>query len=65
VDRILRTTRFGPHRVDLAEHADDDGTAAYRVLVDGMVVTDPPLDTIPSFEDMVRIYARSGDDATR
>jgi len=35
------------------------------VLVDDMVVTDPPLDTIPRFEDMVRIYARSRDDSLR
>ncbi len=64
-DRILQTYRFGPHRVDLAERADDDGTAAYHVLVDGMVVTDPPLDTIPRFEDMVRIYAQFRDDIRR
>jgi hypothetical protein len=65
VDRILQRYRFGPHRVDLAEDADDDGTAVHRVLVDAMMVTDPPLDTVPRFEDMVRIYARSQDDSRR
>lgn len=65
MDRILQTYRFGPHRLELAEHADDDGTTAYRVLVDDMVVTDPPLDSIPRFADMVRIYARSRDDSQR
>lgn len=63
--RILQTYRFGPHQVELAEHAEDDGTAVYCVLVDDVVVTDPPLDSIPRFEDMVRIYARSRDDSRR
>ena len=65
MDRILQTYRFGPHRVDLAEHADDDGTAVYQVVVDDIVVTDPPLDTIPRFEDIVRVYARSRGDSRR
>ncbi len=59
MDRILQTHRFGPHRIDLVERADDDGATAYCVLVDGAVVTDPPLETIPGLEEIVRIYARS------
>ena len=59
MDRILQTRRFGTHRVDLLERAEDDGATTYRVLVDDVMVTDPPLDSIPGFEDIVRIYARS------
>ncbi|MGE5135805.1 MAG: hypothetical protein ACM32E_23205 [Gemmatimonadota bacterium] len=59
MDTILQTLRFGAHRVDVLQRADDDGVTTYRVLVDGMVVTDPPLDSIPGDEDIVRIYARS------
>lgn len=58
MDRILQTHRFGPHRVDVVEHADDEG-ASYVVAVDGAVVTDPPLEAPPGPEDVVRIYARS------
>lgn len=65
MDRILQTHRFGPHRVDLLERADDDGATAYWVLVDNVVVTDPPLESIPAPEDIVRIYARSQQAASR
>jgi hypothetical protein len=58
VERILETHRFGPHRVDVLEHADDEGTS-YVVAVDGAVITDPPLEVPPRPEDVVRIYARS------
>ena len=65
MDRILQTHRFGPHRVDLLERADDDGATAYCVLVDDVVVTDPPLESIPAPEDIGRIYARSQQAASR
>jgi hypothetical protein len=65
MDRILQTYQFGLHRVELTEHADDDGTAIYQVLVDHKVITDPPLERIPRFADLVRIYARSRDDSQR
>ncbi len=58
MERILETHRFGPHRVDILEHAGDEGTT-YVVVVDGAVVTDTPLPVPPRFEDVVRIYARS------
>jgi len=59
LDRIIQTRRFGAHRVGLLESIEDDGAATYSVLVDDVVVTDPPLDRMPGFEDLVRIYARS------
>lgn len=58
MEKILESYRFGPHRVDVLEHADDEGTS-YVVLVDDAVVTDPPLAVPPKLEDVVRIYARS------
>ena len=58
VERILETHHFGPHRVDILEHAGDEGTT-YVVLVDGAVVTDAPLQAPPRFEDVVRIFAQS------
>lgn len=57
MDRVLESHRFGPHRVDVLEHADDEGTS-YVVLVDGAIVTDPPLGVPPRLEDVVRIYAQ-------
>lgn len=58
MERILETHQFGPHRADVLELADDE-SSAYVVLVDGAVVTDVPLPAPPSFEELVRIYARS------
>ena len=58
MERILETHDFGPHRVDILERADDEGTS-YVVLIDDVIVTDPPLPTPPGLEDVVRIYARS------
>ena len=57
MDRILSTYRFGPHRVDVVEAADDEGIAAYYVLVDQMVTPESPLLTPPRFEEVVRLYA--------
>lgn len=62
MERILETHRFGPHRVDVLERADDEGTRNV-VLVDDAVVTDPPLEVPPTTEDIVRIYARSREQA--
>lgn len=56
--KVVRTHRFGTHRVDVLEQFDDEGTS-YLVLVDHVVVTDPPLEAPPGFEDVVRIYASS------
>ncbi len=58
MDRIVESHGFGPHRVDILERADDEGTT-YVVLVDDVIVTDPPLSACPRFEDVVRIYAES------
>lgn len=58
MEKILESHQFGPHRVDVLERADDEGNA-YVVVVDGAVVTDPPLETPPSLEDVVRVYAES------
>jgi hypothetical protein len=58
VERILQTHRFGPHRVDVVEHAGEEGTT-YVVLVDGAIITDPPLEAPPRLEDVVRIYTES------
>jgi hypothetical protein len=59
MERIIQTYRFGPHRVDVVEAADDDGVAGYLVLVDDVVVTDPPLATMPDLELIVHVYADS------
>jgi len=58
VEKILQTHRFGPHRVDVLEQAGDEGTT-YVVVVDGAIITDPPLEVPPRLEDVVRIYAQS------
>jgi hypothetical protein len=62
MERILETRHFGPHRVEVLERADDEGTS-YVVLVDNAIVTDPPLEVPPTLEDVVRIYARSQEQA--
>lgn len=58
MNKVLETRRFGPHRVDVLEQVDDEATS-YIVVVDGAVVTDPPLEVPPTPEDVVRLYARS------
>ena len=57
MDRIVESHQFGPHRVDVMECVDDDGTL-YRVLADDVMVTAEPLESRPRFEEVVRIYAR-------
>lgn len=56
--RIMERHRFGPHEVLLVELDEDDGTM-YSVLVDGLPAEDQPLDTPPTFEQIVRLYDRS------
>jgi hypothetical protein len=58
VERIVETHQFGPHRVAVLEHVEDEGIS-YSVLVDDRRITDPPLEYPPRFEDVVRIYAQS------
>ena len=58
MERILETHDFGPHRVEVLERADDEETT-YLVLVDDVIITDPPLPARPRFDDVVRIYATS------
>lgn len=57
MERVLETYHFGRHKVDVLEHAGDDGTT-YSILVDNLVVTESPLAVPPRFEDVVRIYDR-------
>ena len=58
MDRILETHHFGPHRVDVVEFPDDEAAGLVVIAVDGVVVTDPPLDQPPTQDEVVRIYAR-------
>lgn len=46
MERRVQTHDFGSHRVEVVERVDDDGTTSI-VLVDGAVVTDPPLQAVP------------------
>jgi hypothetical protein len=55
MERILETHRFGPHEVAVLEHAGDD-EATYSILVDNISATETPLQSAPTFEDVVRIY---------
>jgi hypothetical protein len=57
MDRIIETRRFGPHRVDVVEFPDDEGSGLVVVAVDGVVVTEPPLEGRPTLDEVVRIYA--------
>jgi hypothetical protein len=63
VERILETYRFGPHRVVVLEHIEDDGIT-YSIVVDDVTVTDLPLQSAPQLEDVVRIYAQSQESGT-
>lgn len=56
MERILATHHFGPHVVSVVEHVEDEGLS-YSVLVDGLAVGVPAA-APPSFEDVVRGYAR-------
>ena len=56
MQRMLQTHTFGAHTVAVLEQLEDDGVS-YLVLVDGHPISDP-LPGPPSFEDVVRLYAR-------
>lgn len=58
MERVLESFDFGPHRVDVVEMPDDEGGAYSVVLADGIVLSESPLASMPSFEDVVRIYSR-------
>jgi hypothetical protein len=58
MERILETHKFGPHQVAVLEHAEDDETT-YSILVDSITATEAPLQSAPSFEDVVRIYTHA------
>lgn len=62
MDRIIETHTFGPHSVAVVEDVEDEGVG-YLVLVDGQPVTEA-LPVPPTFEELVRIYARSEAEAT-
>ena len=57
MDRVLESHQLGPHRVDVVDYPDDEGGSLVAVLIDGVVVTDPPLDRLPTAEELMRIYA--------
>jgi hypothetical protein len=57
VERVLESHGFGPHRVDVVDCPDDEGEGYLLVLVDGVVITEPPLSSRPSFDEVVRLYA--------
>jgi hypothetical protein len=57
MERILQSHQLGPHRVDIVEFLDDDGQEFVVVVIDGAVVTDPPLTAVPDADDVMHIYA--------
>jgi len=57
MDRVLQSHHLGPHRVDVVQYPDDEGGGYVVVVIDGAVVTEPPLERIPSVEELMRIYA--------
>ncbi|MCU0301580.1 MAG: hypothetical protein MUF35_08245 [Candidatus Nanopelagicales bacterium] len=57
MDRVLQTHTFGPHRVDVVEYPDDEGGGMVAVLIDDVMVTDPPLPGVPTMDDLMHIYA--------
>jgi hypothetical protein len=57
MDRVLQSHQIGPHRVDVMDYPDDEGGALVVVAIDGAVVTDPPLEAVPSADEIMRIYA--------
>jgi hypothetical protein len=57
MDRVLQSHHLGPHRVDVVQYPDDEGGGYVVIVIDGAVVTEPPLERIPSVEELMRIYA--------
>ncbi|MCU0266018.1 MAG: hypothetical protein MUC45_07865 [Actinomycetia bacterium] len=56
--RVLESHLFGPHRVDVVENLVDEGGSYVVVVIDGAQVTDPPLTSPPTFDELVHLYAR-------
>jgi hypothetical protein len=44
--------------VDVVECPDDEGGGYVLVLVDDAVITEPPLPEPPTYDEVVRLYAR-------
>jgi hypothetical protein len=57
MERILQSHQLGPHRVDVVESLDDDGQEYVVVVIDGAVVTEPPLTAVPDVDELMHIYA--------
>jgi hypothetical protein len=57
MERILQSHQFGPHRVDIVDSLDDDGQEYVVLVIDGAVVTDPPLTAVPDMDEVMSIYA--------
>ncbi len=55
--RILQTLRLGPHSVDVVQLPDDEGGGVVAVVIDSVIVTEPPLDRMPSTDEVLAIYA--------
>ena len=58
MEKVLQSHWLGPHRVDVVELADDEGGGLVTILIDDVVVTDPPLEAVPTTDELMRIYAR-------
>ena len=56
-DRRILQSHQGPHRVDIVETVDDDGQESVLVIIDGMVVTEPPLTAVPGADEVMHIYS--------
>lgn len=57
MERILQSHQFGSHRVDIVDSLDDDGQEYVVLVIDGAVVTDPPLMAVPDMDEVMNIYA--------
>ena len=57
MERILQSHQLGPHRLDVVESMDDDGQEYVLVVIDGAVVTDPPLTAVPKADEVMHIYS--------
>ena len=57
MDRVLQSHQFGPHRLDVVDYPDDEGGGLVLVLIDDIVVTDPPLPQEPTVDEIMHIYA--------
>lgn len=57
MDRVLQSHRLGPHKLAVVEYPDDEGGSLVVVMIDGMVVTEPPLESVPTADELMRMYA--------